>query len=120
MDEEKLKDFRKILEERLETLLKEAGKTVAGMTAGRGSFPDPTDQATLESDRSFLLRMRDRERKLILKIEDAINKIEEGTYGVCEGCGEEISEKRLLARPVTGYCIDCKKEMEEEEKLRSS
>jgi len=119
MEEDRLKYFGDILNKRLHTLLEEAGKTVTGMTTdGRGSLPDPTDQASLESDRNFLLRMRDRERKLISKINDALKKIEDGTFGICEHCGEEITDKRLQARPVTEYCIDCKKEMEAQEKSK--
>jgi DnaK suppressor protein len=83
------------------------------------TFPDPTDRASLESDRNFLLRIRDRERKLILKIEEALDRIEKGTFGICEVCGEEISEERLQARPVTTLCIDCKTEEEEKEKIGS-
>ena len=120
MEREKLEYFRNILNQRRKELLEEAGKTVTGMTDGRGNFPDPTDQASLESDRNFLLRMRDRERKLILKIESTLKKVEEGTFGICEKCGEEISEERLRARPVTACCIDCKKEEEAEEKLKGS
>jgi DnaK suppressor protein len=120
MEKEELEHFRGILEGRLNALLKEAKKTVTGMTAGRGNCPDLSDQASLESDQSFLLRIRDRERKLILKIKTALKKIEDGTFGICERCGDEISEKRLLARPVTEYCIDCKEEMEAEEKLKGS
>lgn len=118
MEKDKLEEFKEILNKRLNELLSEAERTVTGMTDGRGSFPDPTDQASLESDRNFLLRIRDRERKLILKIKDALKKIDDGVFGICERCGEEISEKRLLARPVTDYCIDCKKEIEAEEKLK--
>ena len=82
-------------------------------------FPDPIDRASLESDRNFLLRIRDRERKLIVKIKKALERIEEGTFGICERCGEEISEERLKVRPVTTFCIDCKEEQENEEKLMS-
>lgn len=110
--------FRKLLNERLERLLEEASKTVSGMTDQSENFPDPTDRASLESDRNFLLRIRDRERKLIIKIKEALERLEDGTFGICEACGEEISEQRLKARPVTTLCIDCKKKQETEEKLR--
>jgi DnaK suppressor protein len=82
------------------------------------NLPDPADRATLESDRNFTLRIRDRERQLIGKIKDALERIEDGTYGICESCEEEISEKRLKARPVTTLCIDCKKKQEDEERLK--
>jgi DnaK suppressor protein len=82
------------------------------------SFPDPTDRASMESDRNFELRIRDRERKLINKIKKALEKVEDGTFGFCEVCGEPIEFKRLEARPVTTHCIECKTSAEEEEKLR--
>jgi DnaK suppressor protein len=90
------------------------------MTAHDDNLPDPTDRAALESDRNFMLRIRDRERKLIVKIKEAIERIDSGTYGICEMCGEEISEARLKARPVTTLCIECKRKQETEEKLRGT
>lgn len=119
MDKERLAYFRELLTARLEDLLEEAEKTVNGMTDDKNTFPfpDPTDRANLETDRNFLLRIRDRERKLILKIKEALARIEDGTFGICEECGEEISEERLKARPVTTLCISCKTKAEEEEKL---
>jgi DnaK suppressor protein len=77
---------------------------------------DPTDRATLESDRAFLLRIRDRERKLLGKIDAAVARIEDGTYGRCEECGEEIGIERLKARPVTTLCIACKSAQEARER----
>ncbi len=118
MEKERLEYFRELLNERLKTLLEEAEKTVSGMTNDKDTFPDPTDRANLETDRNFLLRIRDRERKLILKIKDALARIDDGTFGICEECGEEISEERLKARPVTTLCIDCKTKAEEEEKKK--
>ncbi len=118
MDAQKLDFFRKLLNERLEALLNDAARTMTNMTDEEESFPDPTDRASVESDRNFMLRIRDRERKLISKIREALDRIEKGTYGVCEECGEEISEQRLLARPVTTLCIDCKTSQEEDERRR--
>ena len=118
MEKERLEYFRELLNERFKTLLEEAEKTVSGMTNDKDTFPDPTDRANLETDRNFLLRIRDRERKLILKIKDALARIDDGTFGICEECGEEISEERLKARPVTTLCIDCKTKAEEEEKKK--
>lgn len=117
MDAEKLEYFRGILLEEMRTLLGEAGKTVSEMTADNTNFPDPNDRATQESDRNFELRIRDRERKLINKIREALERIDEGTFGTCETCGEDISEGRLRARPVTTLCIDCKIEEEKREKV---
>lgn len=118
MDQEKLQEFRELLEQKRDELLMEAGRTVAGMTDSKENFPDPTDRAALESDRNFLLRIRDRERKLIVKIQEALDRIEDESYGICEGCGEDISDERLRARPVTTLCIDCKKQQEAQEKAR--
>jgi DnaK suppressor protein len=87
------------------------------MTNGlRENYPDQNDRASLESDRNFELRIRDRERKLIVKMQEAIKRIDEGTFGVCEVCGGTISEKRLMARPVTTLCINCKTKQEQVEK----
>lgn len=120
MEEKKLVYFKELLTERLQTLLSEAEKTVTGMTNEEDTFPDPTDRANLETDRNFLLRIRDRERKLILKIKQALARIEEGTFGICEECGEEISQERLKARPVTTLCIECKTKAEAEEKKKTA
>ena len=118
MKPKRLEHYRKLLIEGIEDLLSEAVKTVSDMTNGKENFPDVTDRATLESERNFELRIRDRERKLIMKMEEAINRIDEGTFGICEMCGEPISEKRLEARPVTTLCINCKTRQEKIEKLQ--
>jgi DnaK suppressor protein len=108
--------FQDYLTERLEELLNQAGNTVSGMTQTKENFPDPTDRAALEADRNFMLRIRDREAKLIKKIKAALDRIENDTYGVCESCGEDVTLKRLKARPVTTQCIDCKSKEEALEK----
>ncbi|MGA7143717.1 MAG: RNA polymerase-binding protein DksA [Desulfobacterales bacterium] len=108
--------FKKFLNERLEELLSHADNTVSGMTTPKENFPDPTDRASLEADRNFMLRIRDRENKLIKKVKKALDRIEKGTFGVCEKCGEDISVKRLKARPVTTLCIACKTKEEAFEK----
>jgi len=84
----------------------------------QNAFPDPTDQASVETDRDFDLRIKDRERKLIRKIDQAKERIKDGSFGVCENCGGEIGAKRLHARPVTTLCIDCKTAQEQEERTR--
>ncbi len=117
MEESKLEHFRGMLLEEMRVLLDDAGKTVSEMTAETTCFPDPNDRATQESDRSFELRIRGRERKLINKIREALERIDEGTFGICEMCEEEIGEARLKARPVTTLCIDCKMEQERKEKI---
>lgn len=117
MEKERLEYFRELLNKKLEDLLSGAEKAVNGMSKPRDdNFPDPSDRASHETDRNFLLRVKDRERKLITKIKEALKRIDDGTYGYCEECGEPISEKRLEARPVTTSCIECKKEEEEMEK----
>ena len=117
MRERELKHFQALLNEKLEELLKEADRTVDGMTDAKAeNFPDPTDRASLESNRNFTLRIRDRERKLIVKIKEALARIDDGSYGKCEECGENIGRERLEARPVTTLCIDCKSMQEVEER----
>jgi len=118
MKPERLQFFRYMLNQRINELLNEAEKTVSEMTDGRENYPDPNDRASLEADRNFELRIRDRERKLIQKMKEAIKRIDEGTFGICDECGGPISEKRLLARPVTTQCIDCKTKQEKMEKLK--
>ncbi len=118
MTNKKKKYFKNLLTKRLDGLLEEVNKTVNGMSGFSERLPDPTDRATAESERNFTLRIRDRERKLIGKIKEALERIENGTYGICEDCEEEISEKRLKARPVTTLCIECKTRQEVEEKVR--
>jgi DnaK suppressor protein len=118
MDQEKLLYFKGQLEGMLHELLVEAGKTCNDMRHdSNGDFPDPTDRASLESNRNFLLRIKDRERKLITKVKEAMDRIDNGTFGICESCGRPISEKRLKARPVTTLCIECKTEGENQERL---
>ena len=117
MNEAKLEFFRGILQEEMQSLLDEAGKTVSEMTSDTTNFPDPNDRASQESDRTFELRIRDRERRLINKIREALERINDGSFGTCDTCGEEISEARLKARPVTTLCIDCKIEEEKKERI---
>jgi DnaK suppressor protein len=116
MKKKDIKYFEDLLTKRLEDLLSQAGNTVSGMTTPRENFPDPTDRAALEADRNFMLRIRDREHKLIKKIKKALERIEKGTFGICETCGEDITLKRLKARPVTSQCIECKSKEEALEK----
>src|SRR2546430_14958029 len=89
--------FRTLLEERRHELISEASRTVEGMGENREQFPDPTDPASLEGNRNLLLRIRDRERKLISKIDEALGRIDDGSYGKCEECGADIRIQRLEA-----------------------
>lgn len=118
MDDKQLRKFRKLLEEMKEKIMSDVEQTLTEMTTQTGNIPDPNDRATVESDRNFELRIRDRERKLMNKIDEAIARIDEGEYGICESCGEDIAVKRLEARPVAKYCIDCKTRQEQQEKAQ--
>ncbi len=116
----KLQIIKKKLLKQRQDLLAEAGQTLnTKISTEKESFPDPTDQAVAELDNNFLLRLRGREQKLLKKIDEAIARIDDGTYGVCESCGGEIGVKRLEARPVTTLCIECKTRQEEEEKIQA-
>ena len=116
----KLLIIKKKLVKQRQDLLTEAEHTLTSkISSEKESFPDPTDQAVAELDNNFVLRLRGREQKLLKKIEEAIARIDSGEYGVCESCGDQISLKRLEARPVTTLCIDCKTRQEEEEKLQA-
>jgi DnaK suppressor protein len=116
MEKQDIEYFKKLLSDRLQELLSQADDTVSDMTSHKDNFPDPIDRSSLETDRNFMLRIRDREHKLIKKIRKAIERIENGTYGICDDCGGDISVERLKARPVTTQCIDCKTKEEASEK----
>jgi len=118
MNKDKLEHFKNKLEEMKEDLLSEADKTISEMTGQNDNYPDPTDRASAESDRNFELRIRDRERKLMNKVNSALKRIKDGTYGDCDGCGDEIGIARLEARPVTTLCIKCKTKQEDFEKAQ--
>lgn len=118
MDQANLDYFKEVLAEMLVEAQQKGDSTLEELTDNNEMFADPADRATLESDRAFTLRIRDRERKLIKKIQDAMLRMENGTFGVCEECGEDIGIARLKARPVTRLCINCKSKQEEDEGLR--
>ena len=109
--------FKKILEEQRDELMGNAQKTLSGdIHLDPDDFPDEIDAASSEMNLAFQGRLRERERGLISKIEQALQKIEDGVYGECESCGEQISLKRIQARPVAELCIDCKAEQEKLER----
>ncbi|WAR46839.1 RNA polymerase-binding protein DksA [Methylomonas rapida] len=108
MNEAQLQHFTNILNNWKAELMEEVDRTVHHMQDDAANFPDPNDRATQESEFSLELRTRDRERKLIKKIEEALKNIENGDYGYCETCGVEIGIRRLEARPTATLCIDCK------------
>ena len=108
MNPRQLAHFRKMLEEMKRDLGQDIDRTVHTMQDEATIFADPNDRASQESDMSLELRNRDRERKLIKKIDETISRIDLGEYGYCESCGIEIGLKRLEARPTATLCIDCK------------
>ena len=118
MDSDRLQFFKGLLRSKIAELLGDQQKTMAEMTMTDERLADITDLASRQTERNFELRIRDRERRLITKMQEAIRNIDDGTYGICENCDEEISEKRLIARPVTTLCIQCKTEQEKIEKLK--
>ncbi len=118
MEQKDLAYFRELLQKMLAETQSKGDSTLEDLTDSNELFADPADRASAESDRAFTLRIRDRERHLIRKIQAAIQRLEDGTYGICEECGEDISIPRLKARPVTKLCINCKSRQEEGENLR--
>ena len=108
MNQRQLAHFRKVLDEMKRDLSQDIDRTVHTMQDEATIFADPNDRASQESDMSLELRSRDRERKLIKKIDETIARIDGGEYGYCESCGVEIGLKRLEARPTATLCIDCK------------
>ena len=118
MDPKDVEFFRELLNGMLQDILKKGEETIEDMTDTVEVYADPADRATAESDRAFTLRLRDRERRLIKKVKEALDRIDDGTYGECVECGEDISVARLKARPVTTLCIKCKSKQEADENLR--
>lgn len=112
MRKKQLKMIKVRLEEMQAEILDESEDTVHGMQEESTLYPDPNDRASLETEHINNLRIRDRERKLLVKVEEALERVEKKTYGYCEECGNEIGEERLLIRPVTTYCIVCKESLE--------
>jgi DnaK suppressor protein len=109
--------YRSLLEDQLAQLVGHGEKTVHAMVGeGGDEIPDPNDRATIEEERNWSLRLCDRDRKLIGKIQDALARIHAGTFGKCVACGRSIAPGRLRARPVTDLCIDCKTEAERAER----
>jgi DnaK suppressor protein len=116
MNKEQLEHFRTILNTWKRDLMQEVDRTVLHMKDEAANFPDPNDRATQESEFSLELRTRDRERKLIRKIEEALKRIDDGSYGYCNETGEEIGIKRLEARPVATLCVEAQERRERREK----
>ncbi len=108
MNGEQIGHFRGILLAWKHELMQKVDETVHHMQDESGNIPDPNDRASQESDFTMELRTRDRERRLIKKIESSINHLDDGEYGFCNNCGEDIGIRRLEARPTADLCIDCK------------
>jgi DnaK suppressor protein len=116
MSREQLDHFRLILNTWKRDLMEEVDRTVLHMKDEAANFPDPNDRATQESEFSLELRTRDRERKLIRKIDEALKRIDDGSYGYCLETGEEIGIKRLEARPVATLCVEAQERRERRER----
>ncbi len=112
MRQAELARYRHRLEEQLQALAQHGAETVRDLVAEKEGLPDPSDRATREEDLREELRLRDRDRKLAAKIEQALSRIQDGTFGRCQACGGHIAPARLRARPVTELCIDCKRDAE--------
>ena len=111
MTNKEIEFFRSLLNQRMQELRSEAGKTVEDMDEDE-NFPDPADRASMESNRNSVLRIRDRERKLIFKIQEALRRLDDREYGICEECEEEIPLGRLKAMPFARHCVKCKSDLE--------
>ncbi len=120
LTKEEINYFRSKLENIQKQIFEESGETVQEMKNRNKEFPDPSDRAHLEAESITTLRIRDRERKLLKKIGEALKRLENGEYNVCEECEEYIRKERLDARPVTTLCINCKEKEEQMEKTQHS
>ncbi len=105
--------YREVLQGQLEALIGHGNQAVHEMAGEEGEeLPDPSDRATVEEERNWSLRLADRDRKLIAKLQEAIARLDAGTFGLCTRCGRTIATARLRARPMTDLCIECKTEAE--------
>ena len=117
MKKAEIEYFRRLLIEWQQQLMRRADHSIAGLLESSVHASDILDRVALETDRDLALRMRDRESKLIRKTKAALSRIEEGTFGICDICGDEIALNRLKVRPITTYCIDCKRVQETLERI---
>ena len=117
MNDRQLEYFRKKLTDWKNSIVADSRETIEGMQEGARNIPDVADRASEETDRALELRTRDRERKLVAKIDAALRRIEEGTYGYCEETGEPISLKRLDARPIATLSLEAQERHERKEKV---
>jgi DnaK suppressor protein len=120
LSNDELGSLKAILEEQLESLMSLSREALSNLVEVRDTDADPLDLAVTESNRDFSLRMADRERRLVSKIRHALERMNNGEYGACESCGAPITYGRLMARPVTTLCIDCKTEAEQLERKKQT
>jgi len=118
LTQDKKEYFKELLYERLDELFAGANMAVNDFDGLGEACPDFTDLASLETDLSFSFHLKERESRLVKKINGALEKLNNGDFGMCEECGREISEERLKARPMAVLCIECKKMQEASEKIR--
>lgn len=112
MDPQKLAVFEELLRSRRTALMAKSGQALGELTGERDTSGDATDIASEESDRDLALRMHELDRRLIREIEAALVRVRSGEYGECAACGDDIAERRLMARPTATHCIDCMTELE--------
>lgn len=120
MDEKDTSYFKKLLQSQKAEILQGAGKAAnqGDLNVIEDELYDTVDRSSVETDRNFTLRLLDRDRKLIKKIDDALARLENGEFGLCDECGCEISVERLKARPVANLCIECKEAQERKEQMK--
>jgi DnaK suppressor protein len=120
MEQKTVEHFREELLRQKQEILSDAAKAMnENLGVAEEDLSDTIDRSSIETDRNFTLRLRDRERKLLKKIDEALSRIDNKTFGVCEECGEDIGVNRLKVRPVATLCIACKEEQEKKEKMMS-
>jgi DnaK suppressor protein len=112
MEADRLRFFKELLEERRDSLHAKAGAAIGDLVGERTAMSDANDIASEESDRDLALRMHDHDRLVLRQIEGALTRIHSGEYGECVACGDDIGERRLMARPMATHCIDCMTEIE--------
>ena len=117
MTEKEKEELKQLLESQLHELISKAESKMAGLVSASVDSPEIVERSALDYSRTISLRISDRESKLIRKIKQALNRIEDGEYGICEICGDDISIARLRARPVTTHCIVCKTKQESAERV---
>ena len=113
----KMKRYKTLLHHRIEEILKSNGKPLFPSENLNGLLPDMYDLASFETERLYEYALKDRERRTVLELIDALKRIDEGIYGICDDCGKSISEKRLQAAPAATLCIECKAETEKRERV---